>query len=110
MRSTCKITRSNKSGHSVRLQRRTPNPFVRITDNYNKYGKYSYLFEEAEDPLKKFDDKRMLQSTQLLTIKVDKHQKHVMDSYWAERKAPFYNDYVTWVAPSATLSGTIGVC
>jgi len=102
MRRICRTTKRsnhqvNKTAHSIRLQRRTPNPFNHITDNYKKYGKYSYLFDEVEDPLRKYDDK------------LDKHQKHVMDTYWADRKAPLYSENTTWVAPSSTLSGVVMV-
>jgi len=101
IRRIARTTRSNqvnKSSHSVRLQRRTTNPFNHITENYKKYGKYSYLFgDEMDDPLRKYDDK------------IDKHQKHVMDSFWIDRKAPFYSEIQTWVAPSSTLSGVVTI-
>jgi len=85
------------SDFTPRITRRTINPYKElISDLQKKYGKYSYLFEEVEDSLKKYDDK------------YDKHQQILFHGYHRGALIPSIPNTATYfVAPNATVAGFV---
>lgn len=89
------LTRLNLRSLTLRASksRITDNPYVHLTENYQKYGKYGKYFDEPEDLIRKYTDK------------FDPHRQVVTFDYSAP--SPFNNS--NFVAPSATITGTVEI-
>jgi hypothetical protein len=91
----------------LRGGRKTPNPWETITKEYDKYGKYAYLFDPNIEATKFYDD------SMHLFIFSGSHSRLVDNTKGAIQhfgllNYPFFG-LSSWVAPCAIISGNVEV-
>jgi hypothetical protein len=90
----------------LRGGRKTPNPWETITKEYDKYGKYAYLFDPNIESTKFYDDRMHSLQSSSITFLVDRTKGAIQ--HFGLLNYPFFG-LSNWVAPCAIVSGNVEV-